>query len=109
MNHPIDLFTKAPAQPNTRPSVWRRLAISLVAVTLAILCAPPASAAAASGLISGRVVEDLTGHGISTDAVSIQGRTIRLFRDNGDKVFSAASDPLVATETTRRDGSYAFR
>jgi hypothetical protein len=32
-----------------------------------------------------------------------------LFQDNGDNVFNAADDTLVKTETTRRDGSYAFR
>jgi len=63
----------------------------------------------ASTSLSGRVVEDLIGNGITSDDTPVSGRTIRLFRDNGDQVFNPATDTLVKTDTTRRDGSYAFR
>src|SRR4051812_4726355 len=61
-----------------------------------------------SGTLGGRAVEDLTGNGFSADDAPITGRVIRLFRDNGDKVFNA-SDPFVKSDTTRKDGGYSFR
>jgi hypothetical protein len=67
------------------------------------------SGQSSSASLGGRVVEDLTGNGITPDDAAIAGRTIRLFRDNGDHVFNTASDLFVKSDTTRRDGTYSFR
>jgi ELWxxDGT repeat protein len=62
-----------------------------------------------SSSIAGTVVEDQTGNGISTDDSTIQGRTIHLFRDNGDGAFKSDSDTFIGDQTTGKDGSYVFR
>src|SRR5262245_30047352 len=85
-------------------------AACLLALLIAISTAPKMPAEpVANSAISGKVVEDLTGNGVSTDDTPIADRVVRLYRDNGDKLFNVASDVLLKTDTTRRDGSYAFR
>lgn len=58
--------------------------------------------------IGGTVREDLTGNGTTTDDVALSGVSVELYRDNGDLLFDAASDTLVATRVTEVDGSYAI-
>src|SRR6266545_355333 len=79
----------------------RALAITLLTSVSALVFATNARAQQATATISGKVLEDLTGNGISADDASISGRTIRLYRDNGDLLFNAATDTLVKTDTTR--------
>src|SRR6266705_6808259 len=86
-----------------------KVAITLFTSVGVLVFATNARAQQATATISGKVLEDLTGNVISADDASISGRTIRLYRDNGDLLFNASTDTLVKTDTTRRDGTYAFR
>src|SRR5947207_9618647 len=86
-----------------------KVAISYLTCIGALVFAANAPAQPATAMITGKVVEDLTGNGINADDAPISGRTIRLYRDNGDDLFDAGTDTLVKTDTTRRDGTYAFR
>ena len=85
MSNKFDKLAKDLAQLITRRSA---LFISLGA----LLITQPTGAEPASASISGRLVEDMTGNGVSLDDKAIPGRAVNLFRDNGDKVFNAASD-----------------
>src|SRR5258705_265560 len=87
----------------------REFATMQLTAVSALVFATNARAQQATATISGKVLEDLTGNGISADDASISGRTIRLYRDNGDLLFNAGTDALVKTDTTKRDGTYAFR
>src|SRR5262245_59581689 len=103
---------------NSKTSVVRNSAVGLLALlavisitsqtagqpTTAIVSSSPASAS-----LSGTVFEDLTGNGVSSEDKPIQGRVLRLFRDNGDNEFNAATDVLIKNDTSRRDGNYVFR
>src|SRR5262245_13515792 len=110
MNHIFEELARERTQFVSRHTASKNFAVCLVCLgiitplSLANAGNPPANA-----LISGKVVEDLTGNGITADDAPIAGRGIRLFRDNGDHVFDAASDTLVKSDISRRDGGYAFR
>lgn len=104
MNNQIDELTVCPGRSVPRCDWLLGLAVVLASLAPLFAAPPPGSAA-----LGGRVLEDLTGNGISTDDGLIPGRIIRLFQDNGDQVFNAVSDPLVTTDTTRPDGTYKFR
>ncbi len=58
--------------------------------------------------IAGKSLEDLTANGFSPDDLSLVGRTIKLFQDDGDGVFNSAVDMLTGSYTTIADGSYNF-
>ena len=62
----------------------------------------------AGASISGTVLEDMTGDGISAGDAVVAGRVVRLFRDNGDGVLGAG-DAAAGTATTKADGTYAFK
>jgi lysyl oxidase/SdrD B-like protein len=62
-----------------------------------------------AGVIAGTLVEDLTGNGITADDPPIADRAINLFRDDGDGVFDAGSDPLVDQQESGNTGNYDFR
>src|SRR5438876_1563745 len=93
----------------TKELFTMKVALSSLTYIGALVFAANAPAQQATAMISGKVVQDLTGNGISADDAPISGRTIRLYRDNGDRLFDAGTDTLVKTDTTRRDGTYAFR
>src|SRR5262245_22604678 len=63
----------------------------------------------ASGSISGTVLEDLIGNGISMDDQPAKGWTVNLFRDNGDGTFDAERDTLVGRDKSSGNGHYEFR
>ena len=63
----------------------------------------------AAGAISGTTFEDLTGNGITADDVTVAGRTVRLFLDDGDGTFEAGHDSLVGQQNTDNTGAYDFR
>ncbi len=100
---------KNATQMKRTTSFAQESAASLLTLLAAIAITSKVSAQPATASLGGRVVEDLTGNGTSAEDRLIQGRVVRLFRDNGDGGFNAASDTLVNTDTTRRDGTYAFR
>src|SRR5678816_2881079 len=85
----------------------RNASLSTILSVMVLLSNGSGQAAPAS--LGGRVVEDLTGNGVTPDDTAVAGRVIRLFKDNGDVVFNGATDRLVQSDTTRRDGTYAFR
>ncbi|MFO0915416.1 MAG: SdrD B-like domain-containing protein [Pirellulales bacterium] len=58
--------------------------------------------------VSGRVVTDVTGNGISADDQPRAGELIRLLRDDGDGQLNIGRDTLIATATTGADGAYRF-
>lgn len=58
--------------------------------------------------VSGRVVTDVTGNGISADDQPREGELIRLLRDDGDGQLNSGRDTLIATATTGADGAYRF-
>ncbi|HEX5222411.1 MAG TPA: hypothetical protein VFZ59_22850, partial [Verrucomicrobiae bacterium] len=89
-------------------SMQKPLHCSLALLT-SIALSVNVSAQPSSAVIAGRAVEDLTGNGVTMDDTPIANRILHLFRDNGDGVFSATSDTLIKSETTKRDGAYAFR
>ena len=93
----------------SKASFTVKAAITLSTFVGAFVFATNARAQQASAIISGKVVEDFTGNGVSADDALISSRTIRLYKDNGDHVFNAGTDTLVKTDTTRKDGTYAFR
>jgi len=62
-----------------------------------------------AGVISGTLVEDLTGNGITADDPPIADRAVNLYRDDGDGVFESGGDALVAQELTKSTGNYDFR
>jgi hypothetical protein len=98
MNRQFDVLT-----PSQKAAV-RFFSLLVATATVSNATSQPASAS-----IAGRAVEDVTGNGVSGDDPAINGRTIRLYRDNGDGVFNAASDTFVKSDTTKRDGTYSFR
>ena len=59
--------------------------------------------------ISGTAFEDLTANGLSPDDSSLVGRSINLFRDNGDGTFDPGSDAFAGQQRTDRNGHYDFR
>src|SRR6185503_12633662 len=109
MNNQVDEPTICPGQSVPQCDGARRLAIVAASIVLTAFAPTFAASGPGGAALGGRLWEDLTGNGISTDDAPIQGRIIRLFQDNGDHVFNAATDPLVTTDTTRRDGNYAFK
>src|SRR5262249_9938622 len=88
---------------------FRACLMSLLPVLIALVLSATSSAQPAAASLGGKAVEDLTGNGASAADRPIATRATRLFRDNGDRTFNAASDTLVKTETSKRDGTYAFR
>src|SRR5262245_57302178 len=62
----------------------------------------------AGGMISGLVVEDLTGDGPTADDVPVAGRTVHLYRDDGDGEFDPTTDALLGSQPTASDGRYQF-
>src|SRR5262245_20061921 len=62
----------------------------------------------ASGAISGLALEDLTGNGANPGGPPIAAQTVKLFVDNGDGEFDAATDALVGTQQTNPNGHYNF-
>ncbi len=109
MNHQFDELTKSLAQSVTRRAALKKFGIGLAGLALACFGLANAGEPQGTALLSGKAVEDLTGNGITADDAPIGGRVIRLFRDNGDLLFNAGIDALVKTDTTKRDGTYAFR
>ncbi len=116
MNDKFDELAKELAQSVTRRGVLKsgpdyvQKPVARLFTLLAIMVVTAnSSAQSGSASVTGRAVEDLTGDGVSADDLPIVGRTIRLFRDNGDGLFNAASDTLVKTDITKRDGTFAFR
>src|SRR6266487_3640874 len=106
MSERFDELAKGLAQSLIRRRALKKFGVGLAGIALATL---GLANTVVGATLSGRALEDLTGNGISADDLPIQSRAIRLFRDNGDNVFNAANDTLVKSETTRLDGSYAFR
>jgi hypothetical protein len=62
---------------------------------------------AGDSAISGTVLEDLSGNGISSDDPPLPAWSVHLYQDDGDGTFGAG-DPLVQEQLTAGDGSYAF-
>ncbi len=57
--------------------------------------------------ITGTVFEDLTGNGVSAGDLAIAGRSVSLYRDDGDGMFDGG-DTLVASQQTNAVGRYSF-
>src|SRR5262245_59907574 len=93
---------------NTQKPILRSVASLLTLLAVSALPGNASAGLAATASLSGRVVEDLTGNGVSAEDSPISSRVVRLCRDTGDNVFNPATDPLIKTETTRRDGTYTF-
>ena len=105
MNNPFNTVTWSLTHSVIGRFALNNFSVALVMAALVI----NAWGQPASANLAGKVVEDLTGNGISADDLPVASRALRLFRDNGDGVFNAVTDELVRSDTTRRDGSYAFR
>src|SRR2546422_7227240 len=101
MNDQFDARAKGLVQSLIRRKALKKFGVGLAGIALTTLGLANTVVCAS---LSGRALEDLTGNGISADDLPIQGRAIRLFRDNGDNVFNAANDTLIKSETTRLDG-----
>jgi len=62
-----------------------------------------------SGSISGVVLQDLTGNGLSADDVGLGGATVRLYKDvNGNGKLDSADGAAIATAHTASNGSFSF-
>jgi hypothetical protein len=62
-----------------------------------------------SGSISGHVLQDQTGNGLSADDTAWSGVAVNLYADTANTGALNSSDALVATQTSAAgDGSYAF-
>lgn len=90
---------RPPGRTRRKPRVCR----------LAIEALEPRCLLAASGVISGSVLEDLTGNGISADDRPLANWSVRLFLDDGDGTFEPGTDRLVDQQRTRVNGRYDFR
>jgi hypothetical protein len=109
MNSQFDQATRGLAQPVTRLAALKKFDLSLTAGIAVMALVSSSLAQPAPGSLGGVAVEDMTGNGISADDVTIAGRVIRLFKDNGDGVFNGATDKLLKSDTTRKDGTFTFR
>src|SRR5262245_9024072 len=59
--------------------------------------------------ISGAVMRDITGNGLTGDDTPLAGVTVRLYNDvNGNGVLDGADGSSISSKTTAADGSYAF-
>src|SRR5262245_41951033 len=103
MNNQFDELARAPVQSGPWCGAPKKFFLCLAFASSSL------AYAAMGASLSGRALEDLTGNGVSADDKPVQGRVVRLFRDNGDSVFNAATDTLVLSATTGRDGAYTFR
>ena len=62
-----------------------------------------------SGSISGVVLHDLTGNGLTADDVPLSGGSVRLYRDvNTNGVLDATDGAAIATAITAVNGSFSF-
>lgn len=76
-------------------------------LSCAVVCA--LSASAQSGMaIAGAVYEDRMVLAVRPHFIGVDGVTVKLYRDDGDRTPSAG-DAQVATVKTNRGGAYAFR
>jgi uncharacterized repeat protein (TIGR01451 family) len=57
--------------------------------------------------ISGLVYRDVSGNGYDAGE-QLAGAVVQLYRDNGDGVFSPATDSMLSSKTTGIDGKYRF-
>jgi hypothetical protein len=71
------------------------------------LAVPVILSAQTSRAISGTVFDDRAALAVRANFVPVSGATVKLYRDGGDRLPSA-DDTLVATETTKASGAYAF-
>ena len=108
MNNKFDELAKSLTQSVIRRAALKKFGGGLATLALMAI-ANTGHAQPASAVITGRAVEDLTGNGVTMDDKPIANRVLHLFGDNGDGVFNAANDPLVKSDTTKRDGTYSFR
>lgn len=77
-------------------------------VSCAVVCALSASAQSGGLAIAGAVYEDRMVLAVRPHFLGVEGVTVKLYRDDGDKAPSAG-DAMIATAKTNRGGAYAFR
>ncbi len=93
-----DLFGR---QASSKPALARRRLGIEPLEQRAMLAANPL------GSISGLVVTDLTGNGVSSDDPKIGGASVQLYQDTGNGSYGV-EDTLAGTATTDVNGKYTF-
>ena len=77
-------------------------------LSCAVVCSLSASAQSGGMAIAGAVYEDRMVLAVRPHFLGVEGVTVKLHRDDGDRAPSAGDVP-VATTKTNRGGAYAFR
>src|SRR5438270_4442321 len=62
----------------------------------------------ASGSISGHVLQDQTGNGLTADDTALQGVTVKLYRDANHNGILDSMDWLAGSRVSASDGAYSF-
>jgi len=62
-----------------------------------------------SAAISGIVLQDMTGNGLTSDDHALKGQIVKLYRDtNGNGVLDANENKSIASKTSKANGTFCF-
>lgn len=62
-----------------------------------------------SAAISGIVLQDMTGNGLSSDDHALKGQVVKLYHDtNGNGILDSNETKVIASKTSKANGSFSF-